>query len=86
MLGLMSDFVVYDGRTVHPVDGDDMSEARRHALELEGTLFTKTNSWYVGSNVPGKPRRMMSYVGGVHQYRERCDAVAANNYAGFAMN
>jgi acetone monooxygenase len=50
------------------------------------TLFTKTNSWYVGSNVPGKPRRMMSYVGGVHQYRERCDAVAANNYAGFAMN
>jgi len=38
----MSDFMIHDGRRMHPVSGDDMSEARRHALELEGTLFTKT--------------------------------------------
>jgi hypothetical protein len=38
----MSEFIVYDGRTVHPVSGEDLDEGRRHALELEGTLFTKT--------------------------------------------
>jgi|GEM_PF-3364675 hypothetical protein len=38
----MSEFIIFDGRTAHPVSGDDMSEARRHALELEGTLFTRT--------------------------------------------
>ncbi|HEX6511340.1 MAG TPA: hypothetical protein VF157_03510, partial [Chloroflexota bacterium] len=38
----MSDFLIYDGRTAHPVSSEDLDEARRHALELEGTLFTKT--------------------------------------------
>ncbi|HUZ76228.1 MAG TPA: hypothetical protein VMV93_01455 [Chloroflexota bacterium] len=38
----MSEFIIYDGRTVHPVSNDDLDEARRHALELEGTLYTKT--------------------------------------------
>ncbi|MBV9121259.1 MAG: hypothetical protein JOZ39_11170, partial [Chloroflexi bacterium] len=38
----MSEFIIYDGARLHPVSGDDMSDARRHALELEGTLFTKT--------------------------------------------
>ena len=38
----MSEFLIFDGRTAHPVSGDDMGEARRHTLELEGTLFTKT--------------------------------------------
>ena len=47
--------------------------------------MTKTNSWYMGSNVEGKPRRLLSYIGGVGQYRQKCDEAAANNYAGFAM-
>ncbi len=38
----MSEFIIYDGRRVHPVANDDLDEARRHTLELEGTLFTKT--------------------------------------------
>jgi len=38
----MSEFIIYDSRTMHPVSGDDMDDARRHTLELEGTLFTKT--------------------------------------------
>jgi acetone monooxygenase (methyl acetate-forming) len=50
------------------------------------TLVTKTNSWYMGSNVEGKPRRLLSYIGGVGAYRQKCDAVAAANYAGFTMH
>src|SRR5277367_4494702 len=49
------------------------------------TLVVKTNSWYMGSKVEGKPRRLLSYIGGVGAYRQKCDAVAANGYAGFAM-
>jgi cation diffusion facilitator CzcD-associated flavoprotein CzcO len=57
-----------------------------HHEKLAGaTLLTKTNSWYMGSNVAGKPRRLLSYTGGVGQYRDKCDQVAARNYEGFAM-
>lgn len=49
------------------------------------TLFPTADSWYMGSNVPGKPRTFMAYVGGVGAYRERCDAIAANGYEGFRL-
>ena len=58
----------------------------RHVHELSGyTLFPCANSWYVGANVPGKPRVFMPYIGGVGVYRQKCDAVAANSYEGFAL-
>jgi hypothetical protein len=49
------------------------------------TLFPTANSWYMGANVPGKPRVFMPYVGGVGAYRQKCDEVAANGYEGFAL-
>ena len=49
------------------------------------TLFPSANSWYMGANIPGKPRVFMPYVGGVGAYREKCDEVAANGYEGFAL-
>ena len=39
----------------------------------------------MGSNVPGKPRIFMPYIGGVGAYRERCDEVVANGYEGFTL-
>ncbi|MBP6816381.1 MAG: cyclohexanone monooxygenase, partial [Burkholderiaceae bacterium] len=50
------------------------------------TLLPRANSWYVGANVPGKPRVFMPYLGGLHVYRARCDEVAARNYEGFALS
>ncbi len=50
------------------------------------TLFPLANSWYVGANIPGKPRTFMPYVGGVGTYREKCDEVAARGYEGFELN
>lgn len=50
------------------------------------TLFPHANSWYMGANVPGKPRVFMPYIGGVHTYRQICNDVVADNYKGFAMN
>jgi cyclohexanone monooxygenase len=57
-----------------------------HVNEVaDGTLYPLANSWYVGANIPGKPRVFMPYVGGFAGYAKRCDAVAANGYEGFVM-
>ncbi len=56
-----------------------------HDQVASATLVVKTNSWYMGSNVKGKPRRLLSYIGGVGAYRQKCDEAAAAGYAGFAM-
>ena len=47
------------------------------------TLYPAANSWYMGANIPGKPRIFMPYIGGVGAYREKCDEVAAQSYVGF---
>ena len=55
-----------------------------HVNQLaSATLFLNANSWYMGANVPGKPRVFMPYVGGVGRYREECTAIANNGYTGF---
>ena len=41
------------------------------------------HSWYLGANVPGKPRVFMPYAGGMANYRKICDDVAKNAYTGF---
>ncbi len=49
------------------------------------TLYPQANSWYMGANIPGKPRIFMPYIGGVGVYRKICDEVAAKGYEGFEM-
>jgi cation diffusion facilitator CzcD-associated flavoprotein CzcO len=45
-----------------------------------------TSSWYLGANVPGKPRVFMPYAGGMARYRQICADIAATNYEGFALS
>ena len=49
------------------------------------TLYPQANSWYMGANIPGKPRIFMPYIGGVGVYRRICNEVAAKGYEGFVM-
>jgi len=49
------------------------------------TLYTKAASWYMGANIPGKPRVFLPYVGGLGVYGEKCAEVAARGYEGFAL-
>jgi cyclohexanone monooxygenase len=59
----------------------------QHVNEVAaGTLYPMANSWYMGANIPGKPRLFMPYVGGVHNYKKKCDAVARNGYEGFTLS
>jgi cation diffusion facilitator CzcD-associated flavoprotein CzcO/acetyl esterase/lipase len=49
------------------------------------TLFPTANSWYMGANVPGKPRVFLPYIGGVDRYRKACDEVVEQGYLGFRL-
>jgi cyclohexanone monooxygenase len=51
----------------------------------DGTLYPLANSWYVGANIPGKPRVFMPYVGGVTAYKKKCDEVVERGYEGFTL-
>ncbi len=51
----------------------------------QGTLFPQADSWYMGANIPGKPRVFLPYVGGVGPYRKKCEEVAAAGYEGFDL-
>ncbi|UCH48136.1 MAG: NAD(P)/FAD-dependent oxidoreductase [Betaproteobacteria bacterium] len=48
-------------------------------------LPTVQHSWYLGANVPGKPRVFMPYAGGMTRYRAICNDVAAKGYEGFVL-
>lgn len=74
--------------------GQDRIEAQKSAEDFwvehnnevaDSTLYPLANSWYVGANIPGKPRVFMPYVGGVTAYKAKCDEVAAANYEGFTI-
>ena len=49
------------------------------------SIVGRTNSWWTGANIPGKPRGITMYLGGTHNYRAACDEVAANGYEGFIL-
>jgi cyclohexanone monooxygenase len=58
-----------------------------HVNEVaNGTLHVQANSWYMGANIPGKPRVFLPYVGGLGVYTEICNKVAADGYRGFVLS
>jgi len=68
----------------------DAAAAERWVAEVnaaaEATLLPQAgHSWYLGANIPGKPRVFMPYAGGMARYRGICDAVAAKGYEGFRV-
>jgi len=58
-----------------------------HAESLtEGMIFTKTDSWFMGTNVAGKKRTFLFYAGGAPAFRNKCAEVAAKGYEGFKLS
>lgn len=57
-----------------------------HVNEVaSGTLFPAANSWYMGANIPGKPRVFLPYVGGFSRYVQVCNDVVRQGYKGFLV-
>jgi cation diffusion facilitator CzcD-associated flavoprotein CzcO len=60
---------------------------RAQVLELaDATLFPRADSWYLGANIPGKPREMLSFTGGLPAYIAKCRESAERGYEGFALS
>ena len=56
----------------------------KHVQEVaNGTLFVTANSWYMGANIPGKPRVFLPYIGGFSTYAAHCQEVVKKGYEGF---
>ena len=70
------------------IEADSVAQedwAREVTESADRTLYTRAASWYLGANVPGKPRVFMPYVEGFCVYSRTCDAVAASGYSGFHL-
>ncbi len=68
------------------VEADKKAQAEwvEHSNEVGmSTLYPLANSYYMGTNVPGKARAFLPYIGGVGPYRKICDDIAAQGYKGF---
>lgn len=70
---------------IEPTAEKEAEWVAHHDDVANSTLIVKTNSWYMGTNVAGKPRRLLSYIGGVGAYRQRCEEVKASGYKGFRI-
>jgi cyclohexanone monooxygenase len=75
-----------DAKGVIRVEADaDATEVWREGTKniIDQTLFPLANSWYMGANIPGKPREILAYPGGLPSYVEQVTAVAEAGYSGF---
>ncbi len=75
----------HDQHSIEPTIEKQDEWVSHHDEVANGTLVMKTKSWYTGDNIDGKPRRLLSYIGGVGAYREACDAARESDYEGFTV-
>ena len=76
------------GKTTIEATAQAQEQWVSHVNEIVNmTLMASANSWYMGANIPGKPRSFLPYLGmeGVGGYRKKCDEVAAKGYEGFSL-
>jgi len=88
-VGWITEIINYakeQGKTViEPTKAFQDEWVQHHDDVTNQTLLPLVDSWYMGANVPGKPRRLLSYCGGVNVYSQRCAELAENNYPGFVF-
>jgi cyclohexanone monooxygenase len=79
-----------DENELRSIEPSEAAEAEwiAHVNDVsKGTMMTAPtcNSWYLGVNIPGKPRIFMPYVGGFPEYSRRCEEIVAGGYEGFVL-
>ena len=86
----VSDFVAYmvdNDIEVAEADADAETEWVDHVNDTASrTLYMLADSWYLGANIPGKPRVFMPYAGGLGVYRQKCNEVAEAGYEGYLLH
>ncbi len=86
MVDLMAHMRDVGARSFEPrVEDEDQWVA--HVNEVSQVSLRSTcSSWYVGANVPGRPRVFMPYIGGFPVYVQKCNEVMDTGYDGFVLN
>lgn len=86
----ISDFIRHataTGKTVIEAEPDAQEAwSEQVTASADRTLYPQANSWYLGTNVPGKPRVFMPYVDGFGTYCDQCDDIVRDDYRGFATS
>jgi acetone monooxygenase len=72
-------------QVIEPTAETEKAWVTHHDEIVNATLLPRTRGWYMGDNIPGKPRRLLAYLGGVPEYAERCEEAKANDYRGFVL-
>ncbi|CAN7611342.1 NAD(P)/FAD-dependent oxidoreductase [Bradyrhizobium sp. LjRoot220] len=72
--------------TIEPIE-QYQDEWVEHVNEVSKISLRSTcSSWYVGANIPGRPRVFMPYIGGFPVYVQKCNEVMSNGFEGFAID
>jgi len=84
--GIMDFMRERGARQIEPRPDSEQAWIAHNNAVAEATTFMQANSWYMGANIPGKPRIFMPYIGGFHVYRNICDEIADKHYVGFSID
>ena len=88
-IDFIADFITWmRQRGIQTAEADPQAEEAwvAHVNEVANTtLYVLADSWYLGANIPGKPRVFMPYPGGVGAYRKKCNEIARRGYPGFVL-
>ena len=61
---------------------DATAEWTQHVQDVANeTLYPAADSWYMGANIPGKPRLFLPYIGGLGVYAGKCEEIVQSGYA-----
>ena len=85
----ISDCILYLDEKGHSTIEPDLAAEiawGTHVNEVADLSLRSTcASWYIGANVPGKPKVFTPYIGGFPRYLERCKEIVENDYEGFVL-
>ena len=80
------DYMNLNGFGSIEADAKEEDQWIAHVKEIaDATLLPKADSWYLGSNIPGKPRVFLVYLGGGKQYKQIITDAATKGYEGFTL-
>ena len=71
--------------SIEPTPEAEDAWVEHHRALGDASLYPRANSWYMGANVPGKPRVLLPYVGGAGRYRKFCERIVERGYEGFSL-
>jgi len=87
LIGRFLGFLREQGKTHFDVAAGAQEAWTDHVNEIvHASLFGTSDSWYVGANIPGKPRVILAYTGGINAYISKCEELCSNGFAGYVLS